>query len=118
MLLVEDEQLAAFAPRLDAQFRARCLAALRLRGQWAEERLERAVDTALGRARALGLSEERSVLAYLLLATDVALARPEEHVARAVEAILGDASFTEWQRVRLADDYFRQMHQTSFVTRS
>jgi len=47
MIVVEDEQLAAFAPRLDAQFRARCIAALRARGRWAEERLERAVDTAL-----------------------------------------------------------------------
>jgi hypothetical protein len=111
MILVEDEQLAVFAPRLDAQFRARCIAALRARGRWAEERLERAVDAALERAGALGLSEERSVIAYILLATDIVLARPEEHVARAVEAILGDAAFPEWQRVRLADDYFRQMHQ-------
>lgn len=111
MIQVEDEQLAMFAPRLDAQFRARCIAALRSRGQWQEERLERAVDSALERARALGLSEERAVLAYLLLATDVALARPEQHIARAVEAILGDAGFTEWQRVRLAEDYFRQMHR-------
>jgi len=111
MILVEDEQLAVFAPRLDAQFRARCIAALRARGRWAEERLERAVDTALERAGGLGLSEERSVIAYLLLATEIVLARPEEHVARAVEAILGDAAFPEWQRVRLADDYFRQMHR-------
>jgi hypothetical protein len=113
MILVEDEQLAAFTPGLDAQFRTRCLAALRARGRWAEERLERAVDTALERARALGLSEERSVLAYILLATDVVLARPEEHIARAIEAILGDAAFEEWQRVRLAEDYFRQMHRPS-----
>lgn len=113
MILIEDEQLALFAPRLDAQFRARCIAALRARGPWAETRLERAVDTALERAAALGLSEERSVLAYILLATDVALARPEEHLARAIEAILGDAAFPEWQRVRLADDYFRQMHPPS-----
>ena len=110
MILVEDEQLAVFAPRLDAQFRARCIAALRARGRWAEERLERAVDTALARAGALGLTEERSVIAYLLLATEIVLARPEEHIARAVEAILGDAEFPEWQRVRLAEDYFRQMH--------
>lgn len=113
MLLIEDEQLAVFAPRLDAQFRARCIAALRARGRWAEERLERAVDTALERAAALGLSEERSVIAYILLATEIVLARPEEHVARAVEAILGDAAFAEWQRVRLAEDYFRQMHRPS-----
>ena len=111
MILVEDAQLAAFAPQLDAQFRSRCIAALRSRGQWQEERLERAVDTALERARALNLSEERSVLAYLLLATDVMLAQPEEHVARSVEAILGDTAFAEWQRVRLAEDYFRQMHR-------
>lgn len=111
MIQIDDAQLAAFAPRLDAQFRARCLATLRALGQWSEERLARAVDIALERARALGLSEERSVLAYLVLATEVALARPEEHVARAVEAILGDAAFPEWQRVRLAEDYFRQMHQ-------
>jgi len=111
MIVVEDEQRAAFAPRLDAQFRARCIAALRARGRWAEERLERAVDTALERARALGLSEERSVLAYILLATDIVLARPEEQLVRAVEAILGDAGFAEWQRVRLAEDYFQQMHR-------
>ena len=111
MILVEDAQLAVFAPKLDAQFRARCIAALRARGQWAEERLARAVDTALERAGALGLSEEEAVLAYILLATDVALARPEEHVARAVEAILGDASLAERDRVRLAEDYFRQMHR-------
>lgn len=109
MILVEDEQFAAFAPGLDAQFRARCIAALRLRGKWPEERLERAVDTALERAGALGLSEERSVLAYLLLATDIVLARPEEHITRSVEAILREASLPEWQRVRLAEDYFRQM---------
>jgi hypothetical protein len=111
MILVEEEQFALFVPRLDAQFRSRCIAALRARGRWQEERLERAVDTALERARALNLSEERSVLAYLLLATDVILARPEEHVARAVEAILGDTAFGEWQRVRLAEDYFRQMSE-------
>jgi len=113
MIRVEDQQLAAFAPQLDAQFRARCLAALRARGKWAEERLERAVDTALERARALGLSEEEAVLGYILLATDVAQARPEEHVARAVEAILGDAAFAERSRVRLAEDYFRQLHPPS-----
>ncbi len=112
-MLVEDEQLAAFAPGLDAQFRARCVEELRSSGQWPEERLQRAVDTALERARTLGLSEERSVLAYLLLATDVALARPEEHIVRAVEAILGETRLTEWQRVRLAEDYFRQMHRPS-----
>ena len=111
MILVEDEQLAVFAPPLDAQFRARCVAALRSRGRWAEERVERAVDTALERARALGLSEERSVLAYILLATEIVLARPEEQVARAIEAILTDAAFAEWQRVRLAEDFFRQMHR-------
>jgi hypothetical protein len=113
MILVEDEQLAAFAPGLDAQFRARCVAALRSRGKWPEERLERAVDAALERARTLGLSEERSVLAYLLLATDVALARPQEQLVRALEGILGDAAFTEWQRVRLAGDYWRQMHEAN-----
>jgi hypothetical protein len=111
MILLEDEQLAAFAPKLDAQFRARCVAALRSRGKWPEERLERAVDTALERARSLGLSEERSVLAYLLLAADVALARPQEQLARALEGILADAAFTEWQRVRLAQDYWRQMRE-------
>jgi hypothetical protein len=111
MMLVADEQLAVFAPRLDALFRARCIAALRARGQWAEERLERAVDTGLERSRALGFAEERSVLAYLLLATDIALASPEEHIVRSVEAILGDAAFTEWQRLGLARDYFLQMHQ-------
>lgn len=111
MILVEDAQLAVFAPRLDAQFRARCIAVLRSRGKWQDERVERAVDTAFERARALKLREERSVLAYLLLATDIALARPEEHVARSVEAILADTAFTEWQRVRLAEDYFRQMHR-------
>lgn len=112
-MLVEDEQLAAFAPGLDAQFRARCIAALRSRGKWPAERLERAVDTAMERARALGLSEERSVLGYLLLATDIVLAKPEDHITRAVEAILGDTALTEWQRVRLAEDYFRQMHEPS-----
>jgi hypothetical protein len=112
-MIVEDEQLAAFAPGLDAQFRARCVEALRSRGKWPEERLERAVDTGLERARALGLFEERSVLAYLLLATDVALSRPEEHIARAVEAILGDTTLTEWQRVRLAENYFRQFHKVT-----
>lgn len=110
MIQIGDQQLAVFAPRLDAQFRARCLDTLRALGRWPEERLGRAVDIALERARALGLSEERSVLAYLALATEVALAKPEEHVARAVEAILGDGAFPEWQRVRLAEDYFRQMH--------
>jgi hypothetical protein len=110
-MLIEDEQLAAFAPGLDAQFRARCIAALRSRGKWPAERLERAVDTAMERACALGLSEERSVLGYLLLATDIVLAKPEEHIVRAVEAILGDAALTEWQRVRLAEDYFRQMRE-------
>ena len=111
MILVEDEQLAAFAPGLDAQFRARCVAALRSRGSWPEERLERAVDAALERAHTLGLSEERSVLAYLLLATELARARPQEHVARAVEAILCDGAFAEWQRVRLAEDYWLQMRE-------
>lgn len=110
MIQVEDEQLAAFAPRLDAQFRARCTDALRTRGRWSEERIARAIDTALERARELGLSEERSVLAYLLLATDIVLARPEEHIVRAVEAILREPRLPEWQRVRLAEDYFRQMH--------
>lgn len=111
MIDVGDEQLAAFAPGLDAQFRARCLDALRARGKWSEERLERAVDTALERAGALGLAEERSVLAYLLLATEVELARPDEHIVRSVEAILTEPRLPEWQRVRLAEDYFRQMHQ-------
>jgi hypothetical protein len=111
MIHVEDEQLAAFAPGLDAQFRARCLDALRSRGKWPEERLERAVDTALERASALGLSEERSVLGYLLLATDIVLARPEEHIMRSVETILKEPTLPEWQRVRLAEDYFRQMHE-------
>jgi hypothetical protein len=110
-MLIEDQQLAAFAPRLDAQFRTRCIEALRSRGKWPADRLERAVDTALERARALGLSEERSVLAYLLLATDIVLAKPAEGIARSVEAILGDTTLTEWQRVRLAEDYFRQMHE-------
>jgi hypothetical protein len=110
-MFVEDEQLSAFVPDLDAQFRARCMAALSARGPWAEERLARAVDTALERAAALGLSEERSVLAYLLLATEVALAKPAEHIARAVESILTESALTEWQRVRLAEDYFRQMNE-------
>jgi hypothetical protein len=110
MMLLEDEQLAAFAPGLDAQFRQRCVEALRSRGQWPEERLARAVETGLARASALGVSEERSVLAYLLLATDIVLARPAEAVVRSLEAILADTSLTEWQRVRLAEDYFRQMH--------
>lgn len=112
-MFIEDQQLAAFVPGLDAQFRARCIAALRSRGQWSEERLERAVDTALERAGVLGLSEERSVLAYLLLATDLVLARPEEQIVRSVEAILKEPSLPEWQRVRLAEDYFRQMHPPS-----
>lgn len=111
MIVIEDQQLAAFAPRLDAQFRARCIEALGSRGQWPQDRLERAVDTALERARALGLSEERSILAYLLLATDIVLARSGEHIVRAVESILGEQRITEWQRVRLAEDYFRQMHE-------
>jgi hypothetical protein len=110
-MFVEDEQLAAFAPGLDAQFRARCVEALGARGQWSDERVRRAVDAGLERAAALGLSEERSVLAYLLLATNVALAKPEEHIARSLEAILREASLPEWQRVRLAEDYFRQMHR-------
>ena len=110
MIQLEDEQLAAFAPGLDAQFRSRCLEALRARGQWPEERLARAIDIGLERAAALGLSEERSVLAYLLLATDVVLARPGEAVLRSLEAILAEAALTEWQRVRLAQDYWLQMH--------
>jgi hypothetical protein len=112
-MFIEDEQLSAFPPSLDAQFRLRCVAALRARGPWSEERLQRAVDAALERAAGLNLAEERSVLAYLLLATDVALAKPAEHIARAVEAILGDTALTEWQRVRLAEDYFRQMHEAN-----
>lgn len=111
MILVEDEQLAAFAPRLDGQFRERCTEVLRALGQWPEERLPRAVDIALERARGLGLAEEVAVLAYLRLATDVARANPEAQVARSVEAILADAAYPERQRVRLAEDYFRQMHQ-------
>ena len=111
MMFVEDAQLAAFAPGLDAQFRARCIEALGSRGNWPQDQLERAVDSALERAKALGLSEERSILAYLLLATDIVLARPDEHIVRAVEAILGEKRITEWQRVRLAEDYFRQMHE-------
>jgi hypothetical protein len=111
MIVVREEQLAAFAPGLDAQFRLRCIAALRSRGNWPQERLERAVDTALERAATLGLSEERAVLAYILLAADIVLARPEEHIARAVEAILGEKALSEWQRVRLAEDYFRQMRE-------
>lgn len=110
-MFVEDDQLAAFAPGLDAQFRARCVETLSARGQWSSERVQRAVDTGLERAAALGLSEERSVLAYLLLATDIALAKPEESVTRAVESILGDAAFPEWQRLRLAQDYWLQFHQ-------
>jgi len=110
MIQIEDEQLAALAPRLDAQFRARCIDALRQRGNWSDSRIERAVDTGLERARELGLSEERSVLAYIVLATDIALAQPEEHIARSVEAILKEPRLAEWQRVRLAEDYFRQMH--------
>ena len=110
-MFVEDEQLAAFAPGLDAQFRARCVEALGARGQWSEERVKRAVDTGLERAAALGLSEERSILAYLLLATDISLARAEEAVVRAVEAILREPALPEWQRVRLAEDYFGQFRE-------
>jgi len=113
MIQIQDQQLAAFAPALDAQFRARCVEALRARGPWPEERVQRAVDTGLERARALGLSEERSVLAYLLLATDVALARPEEQIVRSVEAILRERALTEWQRVRLARDYWLQMREAA-----
>ena len=109
-MFVEDEQLAAFAPGLDAQFRARCVEALGARGQWSEERVKRAVDTGLERAAALGLSEERSVLAYLLLAVEIDAARPAEAVLRSLEAILADAALTELQRVCLARDYFLQMH--------
>lgn len=109
-MYLEDEQLAAFVPGLDAQFRTRCIDALRRHGRWSEDRLVRAVDTALQRARELGLAEERSVLGYILLATDVVLAKPEEHVLRSVEAILKEPALPEWQRVRLAEDYFRQMH--------
>jgi hypothetical protein len=112
-MIVEDAQLTSFVPRLDAQFRARCMQALRQRGRWSEDRLERAVDTALERARALGLAEERSVLAYILLATDIVLARPEEHIVRSVEAILAEMALPEWQRVRLAGDYFRQFHEAA-----
>lgn len=107
-MFIEDQQFAAFAPRLDAQFRAHCIEALRSRGRWPEERLERAVDTALERARALGLSEERSVLAYILLAADIVLARASEQVVRAIESILRETAVTEWQRVQFAADYFRQ----------
>lgn len=110
MIQLEDEQLTAFAPGLDAQFRGRCLEALRALGRWPEERLEGALDIGLGRAAALGLSEERSVLAYLLLAVEIAAARPAEAVLRSLEAILADAALTELQRVRLARDYFLQMH--------
>jgi hypothetical protein len=109
-MYIEDEQLGAFAPGLDAQFRARCIDALGRHGRWGEDRLVRAVDSALERARELGFAEERSVLAYILLATDVVLAEPEEHVLRSVEAILKEPGLPEWQRVRLAEDYFRQMH--------
>jgi hypothetical protein len=112
-MILEDTQLTSFVPRLDAQFRARCMEALRQRGRWSEDRLERAVDTALERARELGLSEERSVLAYILLASDIVLARPEEHLVRSVEAILTDARLPERQRVRLAGDYFRQFRQVA-----
>ena len=110
-MFVEDEQLAAFAPALDAQFRARCVEALGARGQWSEERLKRAVDTGLERAAALGLLEERSVLAYLLLATEISLARPEDALVRAVEAILREPSLPEWQRVRRAAAYFGQFRE-------
>jgi hypothetical protein len=109
VIQLEDEQLAAFAPGLDAQFRRRCLDALRASGQWPEERLARALDTGLERASALGLFEERSVLAYLLLASEVLAARPAEAVVRSLEAILADVSLEEWQRVRLARDYWLQM---------
>jgi len=110
VIQLEDEQLAAFAPGLDAQFRRRCLEVLRARGQWPEERLSRALDTGLERAAALGLSEERSVLAYLLLAIEVVAARPAEALLRSLESILADATLEEWQRVRLAHDYWLQMH--------
>src|SRR4029453_8482528 len=107
-MYVEDKQLAAFAPFLDGRFRARCIEALGKRGRWSEDRLERAVDTALQRARDLGFAEERSILAYILLASDVVVAKPDEHVLRAVEAILKEPGLPEWQRVCLAEDYFRQ----------
>jgi hypothetical protein len=110
VIQIEDEQLAAFAPELDARFRGRCLEALRASGQWPEERLARALDAGLQRAGALGLSEERSVLSYLLLAMEIVAARPAESVVRSLEAILGDTALTEWQRVRLARDYWLQMH--------
>jgi hypothetical protein len=110
MIQLEDQQLAAFAPGLDAQFRGRCLDVLRALGRWPEERLARALDIGLERAAALGLSEERSVLAYLLLAVEITAARPAEALLRSLEAILADATLTELQRVRLARDYFLQMH--------
>jgi hypothetical protein len=53
------------------------------------------------------------VLAYILLATDIVLARPEEHIVRSVEAILAEVALPEWQRVRLAGDYFRQFQQVA-----
>lgn len=112
MIYVEDEQLMAFTPRLDNQFRERCIEMLAARGKWSQDRLARAVDTALERARTLGLSEERSVLAYIVLATDIVLARPDEHIVRAVESILGEKRLAEWQRVLLAEDFFRQMHRS------
>jgi hypothetical protein len=111
MIHVEDEQLAAFAPGLDAQFRTRCVQALAQRGNWAQERLDRAVDISIGRAPALGLWEERCVLQYLLLAVDIMMAKPPEHVGRAVETILADTRLPQWQRVRLAWDYFHQIHR-------
>ena len=113
MIQLEDEQLAAFAPGLDAQFRGRCLETLRALGRWPEERLARALDIGLERAAALGLSEERSVLAYLLLAVEIAAARPAEAVLRSLEAILSDAALTEVQRVHFARDYFLQMHKAA-----
>ncbi len=109
-MFVEDEQLAAFVPGLDAQFRACCVETLSAHGQWSAERVQRAVDSGLERAAALGLSEERSVLGYILLAAEIALARPEQQVLRAVEAILGEPALPEWQRVQLAADYLRQFH--------
>src|SRR5262249_51645218 len=104
MIQLEDEQLAAFAPGLDAKFRGRCLEALRAPGRWPAERLARALDIGLERAAALGLSEERSVLAYLQLAVEIAAARPAEAVLRSLEAILADSALTELQRVRFARD--------------
>jgi hypothetical protein len=112
-MIVEDAQLTSFVPRLDAQFRARCMQALRQRGRGPRTASSARRHGARARARARPSRRKASVLAYILLATDIVLARPEEHIVRSVEAILAEMALPEWQRVRLAGDYFRQFHEAA-----